>query len=708
MNKERNNALLAVVLIGCLFLTMAEAFSQSAGGACTLAQSGNIFVTAGNPSESLICNGSNWVLADQMVTSGSVGIAWGASAPTPAVALDVNGGVRIGSDSGNCSSSKAGEIMYANGEMQFCNGSLWVALNSGGGSSNCQHIGTGTCQPGTNACVGLSGSPSYSVNTTSTANNTVTVPQNCSAIFKSWGAGGGGGGSMANESGTIAGTVTLSDIVNLTFTSSSISGSPVTVSYTVQSGDTTSTIASGLVTAINSNSALSAASLKGLASGAVVYMSYPSTLSPAPTFSESVGKIETATIAGTVTLSNIVYLTFTSSSISGSPVTVSYTVQSGDTTSTIASGLATAINSNSALSAAFLTGSASGAVVYMSYPSTLSPVPTFSQSVGKVETATISAVSTGKIATIKVTSTGITGSPVTISYTALSSDTASTVATQLATLINSNSALSAVSLTALASSGVVYISYPSTLSPAPTFANTGSTATVTLAAPAVATVTLAAPAVATVTLASYTAYAGGAGGGGGFAIMNVGVEGSDAQFYIYAGSGGAGGNSAATAGGGTGQYNGGNGEPISTTKGGGGGGGAASGVWIGSNASGTLQIVAAGGGGGYGATTSATGATGGAGGASGSGTAATNSGTNASTAGDGGGGGGYTASGGGGAQTFGGANFRGSAGGINLMGIGSTAGAYSDSQSSGGGGAGGAIGSSGSTGSSGKVYWVIY
>ena len=58
---------------------------------------------------------------------------------------------------------------------------------------------------------------------------------------------------------TIGGTGTTGDVVSLTFTSSSIVGSPVTVSYTVGAGNTANQITNSLMAAVNNNAALQAA-----------------------------------------------------------------------------------------------------------------------------------------------------------------------------------------------------------------------------------------------------------------------------------------------------------------------------------------------------------------------------------------------------------------------------------------------------------------
>ena len=78
-----------------------------------------------------------------------------------------------------------------------------------------------------------------------------------------------------NLTTTIGGTITSIDIVTLTATSSTIKGSPVSVSHTVGALDTTTTIAAALAAAINANANLSAAGVAASQSLAVITQSYP-------------------------------------------------------------------------------------------------------------------------------------------------------------------------------------------------------------------------------------------------------------------------------------------------------------------------------------------------------------------------------------------------------------------------------------------------
>ena len=70
-------------------------------------------------------------------TSGNVGIGTSSAATK----LDVAGGIKVGSDSSACDSSKAGTMRYNAGAMQYCNGSAWVGMGAGAGAITCNWVG---------------------------------------------------------------------------------------------------------------------------------------------------------------------------------------------------------------------------------------------------------------------------------------------------------------------------------------------------------------------------------------------------------------------------------------------------------------------------------------------------------------------------------------------------------------------------------------
>jgi hypothetical protein len=62
-------------------------------------------------------------LGEQFNSTGQVGVGQ----TSIHAALDVNGGVRIGSDV-TCAAANAGEVIYTSGNVEYCNGSIWITL----------------------------------------------------------------------------------------------------------------------------------------------------------------------------------------------------------------------------------------------------------------------------------------------------------------------------------------------------------------------------------------------------------------------------------------------------------------------------------------------------------------------------------------------------------------------------------------------------
>lgn len=102
----------------------------------------------------------------------------------------------------------------------------------------------------------------------------------------------------------------------------------------------------------------------------------------------------TATIGGNLTVGDGLQLTATSTTISGSPVTVTYTARAGDTTTSMAVGLAAAVNANAAITAVGAYAVAAVGVVTLYWPATLSPTIVWTEHVTGSATETIS-ISTG-------------------------------------------------------------------------------------------------------------------------------------------------------------------------------------------------------------------------------------------------------------------------------------------------------------------------
>ncbi|MDG0816867.1 beta strand repeat-containing protein [Bdellovibrio svalbardensis] len=117
--------------------------SITSGAGVSNGNGGNITISAG------VGNGTGTNGNILMNTSGSGYVGIGLSAPV--AVLDVNGGVRVGSDSSTCDSSKKGTTRYNSTDnvMEYCNGTLWSDFNPPG-----THCGYYTSR-GSTACRGV-------------------------------------------------------------------------------------------------------------------------------------------------------------------------------------------------------------------------------------------------------------------------------------------------------------------------------------------------------------------------------------------------------------------------------------------------------------------------------------------------------------------------------------------------------------------------
>lgn len=111
-----------------------------------------------------------------------------------------------------------------------------------------------------------------------------------------------GGVPASGETLTVAGTAHAGDVLTVVYTSSAITGSPLTVTYTMKTGDTLATGAAGLAAAINATAALNAVGIYATSAAAVCTSYQPAALSPAATYTASVtggGATTTLTAAST-------------------------------------------------------------------------------------------------------------------------------------------------------------------------------------------------------------------------------------------------------------------------------------------------------------------------------------------------------------------------------------------------------------------------
>jgi len=216
---------------------------------------------------------------------------------------------------------------------------------------------------------------------------------------------------------TLAGSaVTTGAIVSITVDNSKLTGGQITKSYTVASGNTYTSIAASLASLINADTNFPAIALSATSSGAVLTLT---TKSPTYVVTTNGGATETATVGynnlgatvislgGKITTGDVLTLTTTYSPLSGGLQAVHYTVLSTDTLTTVATGLAAAVNANSNLTGVGLSGGAAT-------PANLSTAQTFSASKllpSGSSNATVTAIDGSNNSIANNYQLGVTGSP---------------------------------------------------------------------------------------------------------------------------------------------------------------------------------------------------------------------------------------------------------------------------------------------------------
>ncbi|HEY9754985.1 MAG TPA: RHS repeat-associated core domain-containing protein [Oculatellaceae cyanobacterium] len=252
----------------------------------------------------------------------------------------------------------------------------------------------------------------------------------------------------STQTAVIGGSSTAGDVLTIVVYDPSLSGGKETVSYTVQSTDTLPSIAASLASAINADSHLNTIGVSATSVSTVVNLSSASMNNTGYVQSTSSGATETltlnnttgvqqaafnnvneltsllpggpvsfqgttanpvksivvnpsqsATISGTVTPGDVLWLGVHDKGLSQA-ANVSHTVLSGDSTSSIATALTSAINSNTSLSTLGVKASSVNAVITLTSSSTNATSFTQSVSSGATESITLGA-SSGAPATIR-------------------------------------------------------------------------------------------------------------------------------------------------------------------------------------------------------------------------------------------------------------------------------------------------------------------
>ncbi len=167
------------------------------------------------------------------------------------------------------------------------------------------------------------------------------------------------------QAAQVTGAVSTNDVINFTVTNSSLPGGKVTVSHTVTASDTLASIATALVGLINANSNLASAGISAqTGNNAIISLfanngnsttySYSVTGSGTEkiTIGQTPGQNQQVSLTGSYALNDTLTLTVNNANLT-SPITATYTVNSGDTSSQlIMQHFAQAINSLPSFSSA--------------------------------------------------------------------------------------------------------------------------------------------------------------------------------------------------------------------------------------------------------------------------------------------------------------------------------------------------------------------
>ncbi|MDR3616274.1 MAG: RHS repeat-associated core domain-containing protein [Candidatus Obscuribacterales bacterium] len=285
----------------------------------------------------------------------------------------------------------------------------------------------------------------------------------------------------------IGGSATVADVLTLTVKDSALPDGAVSVSYTVQSGDSLTVIAAAWAVAINTNSDLQSLGVTAIPSATILTLrsvsanitTYATTVSSGATETITFGVTENfvvnATIGGSKTTGDTVSLTAFDAALTGGFKTITYTVLSADTPTTIATGLTSAVNADSDLSSLGVTATSAGAVVTIR--STSDNATTYSQSTssGATETITLSinpnpsklvaiggSKTTDDVLNLYFYDAGLEDEIDNISYTVLSGDTLTSIAAALTTAINAATNLQSIGLSASSSANLITIQSNST------------------------------------------------------------------------------------------------------------------------------------------------------------------------------------------------------------------------------------------------------
>ncbi len=304
----------------------------------------------------------------------------------------------------------------------------------------------------------------------------------------------------------VSGTVTATDTLTVTVKDPALGGGQEVVNYVVQGGDTLSTIAQNIATAINTNTNLQAIGVAANAQSGKTFVNMRAASGNITTFSTSTSGgatenlslgiwkngLENIVVGGSKTTGDIITITFKDIALSGGTRNVAYTVLAGDNLTSIASNITSAINADTPLQNLGVSATSIGTVISVvsnsvnvtSYSSSVSGGATetiaLSMNQNGPKTATITGTkTTSDTLTVTVYDSALGGGLQAVTYTVLSGDTLTSIATGVAGAINGNGNLQAIGVSAAASGTVVTIQSTST-NPTSYRATTSASATETI------------------------------------------------------------------------------------------------------------------------------------------------------------------------------------------------------------------------------------
>lgn len=305
----------------------------------------------------------------------------------------------------------------------------------------------------------------------------------------------------ATATATLGGTVTSGDVLTLTLSNPIFPNGLISHSITAGGSDTLNSLAEAFAKAFNDDTTAQQYGIDVDGVAAVLTFNWPGQVGNSAVLSAPTEAPTTITVGGTALTGDTFFVEFSGAGIGPTPIVVSFASTTGNTTTQGATGIKNAINANAALTALGISATSSSAVVTLAGTSSDEPVTV----TGWVNTTSPTMVIGGTVAagdvnTLTITGAALTGSPISVNYTALLGDTTTSVAAGLAAAINSNVVLAKAGITASNTTNTVNIVDPGNVGQLRfTFSTTGSetgtppttpTETVTIATTATETITL--------------------------------------------------------------------------------------------------------------------------------------------------------------------------------------------------------------------------